>query len=341
MKNTLYEGDSSKILTSLENNSVDLIYLDPPFFTNRNFEFIDSKNKKISFTDNWENDINKYLDFMNGILNQTFRILSKTGLVFLHCDYHASHYLKVELDKTFGVKNFRNEIIWKRHNSQNNSKQGSKIFGRIHDTIFVYSKNDSYHWNQLYDNYTDEYVKKAYRQIDKETGERYALGDLSGPGGATKGNPYYEFKGYKRYWRYNKEKMNQLFNQGKIVQTKPKTVPKIKRFLKDMKGIPLNDIWIDIPNVQTVNKKSLTYPTQKPIKLLERIILCSTKEGDIVLDPFCGSGTTLIAAENLKRRWIGIDSNSESIQVITRRLKIENSNFSKYVSKNEIKTISH
>ena len=320
LKNILYQGDSSDILEHLEENSIDLIYLDPPFFTNREFEISNSKNKIISFSDNWENDINKYLDFMNGILNHSFRLLKKTGLIFLHCDYHASHYLKVELDKTFGVKNFRNEIIWKRHNSQNNAKQGSKNFSRIHDTIFIYSKHSDYTWNHLYDDYSKNYVEKTYHRIDEKTGEHYALGDLSGPGGATKGNPYFEFKGFKKYWRYNEKKMNRLFNQGKIIQTTPKTVPKIKRYLKDMKGVQMNDIWTDIPNEQITNKKSLKYPTQKPEKLLERIINCSTKEGDIVLDPFCGSGTTLISATNLKRNWIGIDKNAQALKITSVRL---------------------
>ena len=234
---------------------------------------------------------------------------------------HASHYLKVELDKTFGVKNFRNEIIWKRHNSQNNAKQGSKNFSRIHDTIFVYSKSPDYTWNHLYEGYSKDYVDKAYRRIDEKTGERYALGDLSGPGGATKGNPYFEFKGFERYWRYNEEKMNLLFKQGKIIQTKPKTVPKLKRYLKDMKGIQMNDIWTDIPNEQTTtDKKSLRYPTQKPEKLLERIIRCSTNEGDVILDPFSGSGTSLVCASKLKRNWIGIDNNPKSIDVIQERM---------------------
>ena len=327
LNNILYEGNSSNILADLEKNSVDLIYLDPPFFTNRKFEILNSKKKKISFSDNWEYDINKYLDFMNGIFNHSFRLLRKTGMLFLHCDYHASHYLKIELDKTFGVRNFRNEIIWKRHNSQNNSKQGSKNFSRIHDTIFVYSKNSDHTWNHLYNDYSKNYIDKTYNRIDEKTGERYALGDLSGPGGSAKGNPYFEFKGFKRYWRYNKEKMNLLFKAGKIIQTNPETVPKIKRYLKNMNGIQMNDIWTDIPNEQTTNKKSIKYPTQKPQKLLDRIIRCSTKEGDIVLDPFCGSGTTLLTSSNLNRNWLGVDQNPESILVTKLRLKQSKINY--------------
>ena len=210
MKNSLYHGDCKEIFSFLKNDSVNLIYLDPPFFTNREFEIHDNNNNRLYFKDSWENNINKYLDFMNDVLNQSMRVLKKTGLIFLHCDYHASHYLKIELDKTFGLKNFRNEIIWKRHNSQNNAKQGSKIFGRMHDTIFVYSKTNNYFWHHQFVEYSETYVKKTYNKFDSNTGERYALGDLSGPGGYSKKNPFFEFLGFKKYWRYNKEKMNQL-----------------------------------------------------------------------------------------------------------------------------------
>ncbi len=324
MYDQLYQGDSIEIMKRIQENKVNMIYLDPPFFTNRSFESSSYDGNKINFEDIWKNGINEYLEFMRNVIQESIRILSKTGLLFLHCDWHANHYLKIELDKIFGYHNFVNEIIWKRHNSQNNSKQGSKIFGRLHDTIFIYSKDSTYTWNHLYQQYSKEYVDKTYNKIDKKTKERYALGDLSGPGGSSKGNPYFEFLGFKKYWRYNKQKMTKLYEENKIVQTKPNTVPKLKRYLKDMKGIGLSDIWTDIQNEQTKNKKNIMYPTQKPVTLLERIISCSTKKGDLVLDPFCGSGTTLIACNNLERRWIGIDSNAISIKTIQNRLELEN-----------------
>ena len=321
MRNSLYHGDCKEIFSSLKSNSVNLIYLDPPFFTNREFEICDNGNNHLYFKDLWENDINKYLDFMNDILNQSIRVLKKTGLVFLHCDYHASHYLKIEMDKTFGLKNFRNEIIWKRHNSQNNAKQGSKIFGRTHDTILIYSKTNNYFWNHQFSEYSETYLKKTYNKVDSDTGERYALGDLSGPGGSSKGNPFFEFLGFKKYWRYNEEKMNQLLAKNKIVQTTPNTVPKFKRYLKDMNGVQLNDIWTDIPNAQTSNRKEIVYPTQKPLKLLDRIINTASKKDDLVLDPFCGSGTSLISAELQGRNWIGMDKSIDAIQASISRLK--------------------
>ncbi len=320
MTNLLYEGNSIHVMKQISENTIDLIYLDPPFFSNRIHESNSNKSNRLTFEDVWNNGIDDYLDFMNEILIQSYKILSRTGSVFLHCDWHAVHYLKVEMDKIFGSKNFRNEIIWKRHNSQNNSKQGAKLFGRIHDSILVYSKTSDYKWNQIYAEYSEDYIKRVYRHKDKKTGERYALGDLTGPGGASKGNPHFEFLGFTRYWRYNKTKMKKLLNEGKIVQPNHISLPKLKRYLKDMGGIPINDIWLDIPSEQTTNRKSIIYPTQKPVALLNRIIRCSTDREDLVLDPFCGSGTTLVAATQLQRRWIGIDKNHQAIETTKKRL---------------------
>lgn len=321
MSNLLYNCDSLTVMKSIPTSTLNMIYLDPPFFTNRIHETDTSPHGRVSFEDVWKNGIDEYLDFMRGILRESLRILNKKGSLFLHCDWHAAHYLKVELDKVFGYHNFRNEIIWARHNSQNNHKQGAKIFGRMHDTIFFYSKSSEYTWNQPYAEYSDKYVRRAYRYLDKITGDRYALGDLSGPGGASKGNPCFEFMGIKRYWRYNHEKMTELLKEDKIVQTKPGTVPKLKRYLKDMKGVPLSDMWTDIQNEQTKRNDVACYPTQKPVELLDRIIRCSTQEGDLILDGFCGSGSALIAAHGAKRKWIGIDVNPQAIQITKSRLK--------------------
>ena len=306
--NILYQGDCEDILPTLDQNNADLIYLDPPFFSNRKYEVIDKQNK-IVFDDTWNTDMESYLDFMDSILDKSHKILRESGLIFVHCDYHASHYLKVKMDEIFNVKNFRSEIIWKRHNSQNNVKQGTKMFGKIHDTILMYSKSNNYKWNQIYTKYSKEYIKKTYNKTDDKTGDLYALGDLSGPGGSVKNNPYFEFMGHKKYWRYNKEKMNKLYGEGLIVQTTPEAIPKLKRYLKDMHGVPINDIWTDIDSEQTTNRKMVTYPTQKPMALLDRIIKAGTDYGDVILDPFCGSGTSLVSATLNGRKWIGIDKN--------------------------------
>jgi DNA modification methylase len=174
--------------------------------------------------------------------------------------------------------------------------------------------------NEVYQPYDKDYVESFYRHRDSD-GRRYRLGDLTGPGGAAKGNPQYEFLGITRYWRYKKERMQQLFEQGRIIQTKPGTVPQYKRYLDEMPGVPLQDFWNDIPPIQAQAAERLGYPTQKPLALLERIIQASSNPGDIVLDPFCGCGTAIAAAEKLHRRWVGIDITHLLITLQKYRLK--------------------
>ena len=314
-------GDSINTLEKIPKNSINLIYLDPPFFSNRRYQKYDKHGKLSSFDDTWEDGLPQYLDFMTKIISQCHRDLDKEGTIFVHCDWHSSHYLKVELDKVFGYKNFKNEIVWKRHNSHNDTKQGARIFGRIHDVILYYSKGKNPTWNPIYQKYSDEYVKKAYKHVEKETGRHYAHGDLGGPGGEAKGDPHYTFLGITRYWRYSKTRMMELYKNGGIVQTKLGNMPSLKRYLDEMKGIQLQDMWDDIKPVQFSKKESVHYPTQKPIKLLERLVSISSNEKDIVLDPFCGSGTTLVAAQNLGRRWIGIDKNKDACDIAKKRLE--------------------
>ena len=321
MKNRVICGDSYEKLKKLPDESVDLCYLDPPFFAKRIFEVETNEGSFNSFDDTWDNDIRNYLGYMIKVLVECYRVLKKNGSLYLHCDWHASHYLKIELDKIFGYNNFRNEIIWKRHNAHNDTKQGCKLFGRIHDNILFYSKSDEYTWNPIYEPYPEEYIKKYYKHIEYETGRLYAHGDLSGPGGRSKGNPKYKFLGVTRYWRYKKEKMIQLYNEGRIIQTKKGNVPVMKRYLDEMPGLMLQDIWADVKSVQVTKKESVGYPTQKPVKLLERIIEVSTNEKDVVLDPVCGSGTTLLAAKNLNRNYFGIDINQEACTIARNRLK--------------------
>ena len=314
-------GDSSRVLKKLESKTVDLCYLDPPFFANRVFEAKGRYGKINSFTDKWQNDLPDYLEFMAEILNDCHRVLKKTGSLYLHCDWHASHYLKVELDKIFGRKNFRNEIIWKRHNCHSDSGQGSKIFGRIHDSILFYSKSDKYTWNPMYSPYPEEYTEKYYRHVESKTGRRYALGDLSGPGGRSKGNPRFKFLGVTRYWRYNQPKMERLYKEGRIIQRRPGTVPLQKRYLDEMPGIMLQDVWDEVKSVQVTKTESVGYPTQKPERLLERIIQISSNEKDLVLDCFSGSGTALVSSKSLGRNFIGIDSSAEACKIAKKRIK--------------------
>jgi site-specific DNA-methyltransferase (adenine-specific) len=222
------------------------------------------------------------------------------------------------MDGIFGVNNFRNEIIWKRQSSHNDARQGSKHFGKIHDVILFYSRTTTFRWHSQFKPYSNDYKSRVYRFRDSKTSRRYALGDLRGPGGPDKGCPRYKFLGFTRHWRYSKGTMMRLWREGRIVQSNPKTLPKLKRYLDEMNGLELQDIWDDIRPVG--NGERVSYPTQKPLALIERIIRCSTNRGNVVLDPFCGSGTLAIASHNLSRKWLAIDSSLSACRLMRRRL---------------------
>ena len=360
--NVLYYGDNLEILRKyIPDSSVDLIYLDPPFNSKKDYNVLFRESDKEwspaqvkAFKDTWEwdtqaeatyqeiitkspmklaqlisamrdgigaNDVMAYLVMMAARLTELHRVLKPTGALYLHCDPTASHYLKLILDQIFGPINFRNEIIWKRSTAHSDIGQGAKHMGRLHDIIFFYSKTDNYKCNMQFMEYDQQYLDSFYRYIEPGTDKKYTLGDLTAPGGDAKGNPYYEFLGIKRYWRYSQEKMQELYKQGKIVQTKPGTVPRYKRYLDEMPGVPLQDIWDDILPIGAQAKERLGFPTQKPLPLLERIISYSSNEDDIVLDPFCGCGTSLVASHKLNRKWIGIDITHLAIAVMKRRLQ--------------------
>lgn len=358
--NRLYYGDNLDVLREhIPDESVDLIYLDPPFNSNANYNVLfkspkgeQSEAQITAFEDTWHwtresartleqlkfkhgelaelldlmvrqfghNDLSAYLVMMAVRLVELHRVLKTTGSLYLHCDPTASHYLKMILDMVFGAKNFRSEITWKRSSAHNDAKQGRKAYGNIADIILYYTKEDDFIFNTLYTHYSQEYINNFYKYTDPN-GRRYRLGDLTGPGGAAKGNPFYEVMGVGRYWRYSKEKMDQLIAEGRIVQTKPGTVPQYKRYLDEMSGVPLQNIWDDIKPVQSQATERLGYPTQKPVALLERIIQASSNPGDIVLDPFCGCGTAVHAAQKLGRQWIGIDVTHLAIALIEKRLR--------------------
>jgi site-specific DNA-methyltransferase (adenine-specific) len=352
--NTLYLGDCLNVLRdSVADESVDLIYIDPPFNSKRNYNiFFDDKeiqSQRVAFEDTWslKNVLDSlhelqtmrtenihlllavyqkvaphafpYLVMMALRILELHRVLKPTGSFYLHCDSTMSHYLKTVCDLIFGEGCFINGITWKRSSAHSDAKQGRKGFGRISDTILLYSKSDSFIFNVQHSSYDDEYLSKFYKYTD-EKGRKYGLDNITGPGGASKGNPYYEVMGVKRYWRYSKERMKQLLEEGRIVQTKNGNVPRYKRYLDEMPGVELQDIWDDIRPLQSSQVEKLGYPTQKPKALLERIIKASSNEGDVVLDGFCGCGTTIDAAEGLHRRWIGIDISPIAISLIKRRL---------------------
>lgn len=362
MQNTLYYGDNLPILREyIQAANVDLVYLDPPFNSNRSYNVLfqdesgaDSDAQIKAFDDTWHwgasaeriytdlvqespdrvsrmiaalrdfvgtNQMLAYLVMMAARLVELHRVLKPTGSLYLHCDPTASHYLKIILDAIFGPENFRNEIIWKRTSAHSDSKQGNVLhMGRIHDIILFYTRTDAATRNEIYQPYDEGYIDGFYKHQDPD-GRRYRLGDTTGPGGASKGNPQYEFLGVTRYWRYSKERMEELYLQGRIVQTKPGNVPQYKRYLDEMPGVPIQDIWDDIKPVGAQAAERLGYPTQKPIALLERIISASSNPGDLVLDPFCGCGTAIVAAQQLERHWIGIDVTHLSIALQKNRLK--------------------
>ena len=357
--NRLYYGDNLDVLRRhVEDESVDLVYLDPPFNSNASYNVLfaerdgtQAASQIKAFEDTWkwdesaarayeevvemggrvsqamqafrtflgESDMLAYLAMMAPRLVELRRVLRTTGSLYLHCDSNASHYLKMLLDSIFGVAQFRNEIIWKRSHAHSDSRQGSQHFGRVTDTLLFYAKSDRSTWNVEYLPYDKEYVDRDYRRVDSD-GRRYRIDNIQGPGGAAKGNPSYEVMGVTRYWRYSKDKMEELIRQGRIIQTRPGAVPQYKRYLDEMPGVPVQNLWTDLPLLNNRSDEALGYPTQKPEALLERILKASSNEGDLVLDPFCGCGTTIAAAQKLNRRWIGIDITHLAITLIRSRL---------------------
>jgi DNA modification methylase len=318
----IYCGDNLDQLRKLPDACVDLIYIDPPFNSNRNYEvFWGETKEKRSFEDRHEST-KAYIEYMRPRCVELHRVLKKTGSFYYHCDWHASHYVKVMLDQMFGENQFQNEIVWKRSDAHSDSKQGAQHYGRVHDSIFFYTKSDNYVFNTIYNPLPESTVANWYRYVEEGTGRRYNKADVTGPGGAAKGNPFYEWKGVKKYWRYSKEKMEQLDKEGLLVYSKSGMTYQ-KRYLDESKGVPLQSWWDDIEMLRGITRggERLGFPTQKPLALLERIVQASSNENDIVLDAFCGCGTALVAAQKLKRQWIGIDISPTACRVMAKRLK--------------------
>jgi DNA modification methylase len=317
----IYCGDNLDELKTLPDACIDLVYIDPPFNSNRNYEvFWGETREKRSFADRHESTA-AYIDFMRPRCLELARVLKKSGSFYYHCDWHASHYVKVMLDQIFGEQNFLNEIIWKRASTvKGNFGQGSRLWSPNTDSIFFYAKSNDYFFNPQFQKYSAEYVETFYKYAEPD-GRRYRLISMIGPGGGAKGNPYYECLGVKKYWRYSKETMDKLIAEGMVVQTKPGNVPQRKQYLDKGKGVSVQTLWDDIEALGPSARERLGYPTQKPLALLDRIIKASTKPNDIVLDAFCGCATTLVAAENLGRQWIGIDISPTACRVMGKRLR--------------------
>lgn len=326
--NKLLLGDNLEILKTIESESVDLIYLDPPFFSNRNYEVIwGDKGEVRSFQDRWSGGVDHYIGWLKERVEEMHRILKPTGSIFLHCDWHANAEIKVFiLNKVFGEENFKGEIIWQRHNSHNDATRKIAV---LKDTIWYYSKTSKCTYNPVYSGHNESYTDAFYKQNDNDGRGKYQLADMASPN--PRPNMMYEWQGFPfppKGWRYEKATMQKLHDENRIYYPKNKQGdfdftkrPRLKRYLEEQKGMLLGDVWTDINNVQSQAKERIGYPTQKPEALLERIITMASNEGDVVLDPFVGGGTTVAVAERLRRSWIGIDQSVMAIKVTEMRLK--------------------
>jgi site-specific DNA-methyltransferase (adenine-specific) len=380
--NKLYYGDNLQVLRdSIGTESVDLVYLDPPFNSQATYNVlfkspggVQSQAQIEAFEDTWhwndhaekafddvmhggnsdaaemlramrsllkENDMMAYLTMMTVRILELHRVLKSTGSLYLHCDPTASHYLKILIDAVFGASNFKNEIIWKRTSAHSSTKG----YGAIHDTILFYGKTDSFLWNEQYGPYDEQYINAFFTHVD-EKARRWRRTDLTGPG-VRKGDSGLPWQGCNptdvgRHWQppsyfYEKytaltgddlakydliERLEKMDKAGLIHWPQKKGgIPQGRRLLEDAPGIPLQDVWMDVKVMHNLAAERLGYPTQKPLALLERIVTASSNEGDTVLDPFCGCGTTIHAAQKLKRKWIGIDITHLAISLIEKRLR--------------------
>jgi Adenine specific DNA methylase Mod len=362
--NKLYYGDNLTVLkNTIDDESVDLIYLDPPFNSQASYNVLfrstsgeKSQAQIEAFGDTWhwgdeaelafdgvmssqnadatemlramraflkENDMMAYLSMMAVRLLELHRVLKPTGSLYLHCDPTASHYLKILMDGIFGPDNFRNEIVWQRTNVHNDSKTWS----RVSDTILFYTKGSSFTWNKPLQPHSEEHIETKYSDVD-EHGRHYTKDNMTSP--APRPNMMYEWKGFQsppNGWRYSKETMQRLDTQGRIWYPLTKAGildiskrPRLIRYLDEMAGTIMGNIWTDISPINSQAQERLGYPTQKPLALLERIVSASSNQGFTVLDPFCGCGTAVYAAQKLKREWIGIDITHLAISLIEKRL---------------------
>ena len=356
-KNHLYYGDNYEVLQRyVQDESVDLVYLDPPFNSRQDYNVLfaekdgsQSSSQIRAFEDTWEwnldaqrsfemiveqggrvadalrafktflfnSDMMAYLAMMAPRLVELRRVLKETGSIYLHCDPTASHYLKILMDAVFEPQFFRNEIIWKRTTSHSDAKR----FGSVHDTILFYAKESSPKWQTQYQPHSSDYVQQYYRYSDPD-GRRFMSGDLSGAGQGPErsfGERGKIAPPNGRHWMFDQAGIDRALAENRIFWTR-NGIPRLKNYLDENSGMPAQDVWVDVQALRSWHEELLGYPTQKPEALLERIIKASSNEGDVILDPFCGCGTTVQVAQRLNRRWIGIDITHLAIGLIKKRL---------------------
>src|SRR6185503_16111560 len=337
-------ADNLTALASVPDESATLAYVDPPFNSGRSYEAIFFKDRlkgshgESAFHDKWtwgaqaelnlrslpkvltieradsvanfvrslsHQQVAAYLAMMAPRLAHLHRILNETGSLYIHCDASASHYLRVLLDQIFGPENFRNEIVWRRTHAHSSSRR----YGPIHDSLLFYSKTAKYRWNTIHTEYNPTYLENHFTHEDEHG--KYQLITCTAPGDRQGTKAHYEWAGKLpppgRHWAWKREQMEKFEKDGRLVHS-VNGIPRLKRYINDGKGVPLQDVWLDIQRLDAHSDERTGYETQKPLKLLERIIAASSGPDDLVIDPFCGSGSLLVAAETLGRRWLGIDS---------------------------------
>ncbi len=332
--NKLILGDCFEVLKTLESETIDLIYIDPPFFSNRTYEVIwGDKGEIRSFEDRFSGGIDHYISWLKERVQELYRVLKPTGSIFVHCDWHANAYIRVYiLDKIFGTSNFVNEIIWQRTNNPKGSQFEKKNLGVATDTIWWYAKSQNYTFQEKFIRLTlqNGELSAKYPYFDEKN--RYAQGPvIRGASMGERPNLVYEYKGYtpeKWGWRMTKDKLEELDKAGDLGWSKNKK-PFRKLRPENDKGNPIYNFWSDIKRLYGGSAEAIGYPTQKPEKLLERIILMASNEGDTILDCFMGGGTTIAVADKLNRNWIGIDQSVQAVKVTEFRLNVQQNLFSK------------
>lgn len=314
----IYCGDNLDQLRKLPNDYIDLIYIDPPFNSNRNYEVFWGETREVRAFVDRHASTEAYIAFMRPRCMELHRVLKRTGSLYYHCDWHASHYVKVMLDQLFGENLFQSEIIWNRTSSHGNV---GRSFGNITDSIFFYAKSKEYTWNQIYAPYSQKHIDEKFNNVDAD-GRRFTAENLRNP--SYRPNLVYEYKGYQPHpngWAISREKMEQYDRENRLYFPPKGGRIRLKRYLDEAPGERVQNLWDDIPPLNSQAIERLGYPTQKPLALLDRIIKASSDPDDIVLDAFCGCGTALVAAQNLDRRWIGIDISPTACRVMAERLE--------------------